>query len=1048
MTSTTQEKPAYVSASGSSKQTVIRVPTPDEAHEHRTMDFNQTGADVAHTFTIFDAASAKHVGLVEGARKTKPADTFFEAPYRTARVANIDELHATISALKPGAVVVAGANARPEGVARRQNAAFPFADGPGLLIIDADKLADGASIDSVRASIGLADVECVASPSASSGLSGGTEPPSGLRGLHLFYLIQNGVDVPETLHRLHARSINAGHGWSRLHRTGKVSARSPVDLALKTSNQACYEGGAICHDGVTQTRTVEVRHGRAFTMPPELTEVELATFNAKVAELEAVEVAEAQNVADVRSAYLDRMAATRNLTPGQAAAALSAAIPGAGGRGTLYGDHPIKLDNGRALTVSEAIAERLHEVSCYDPLEPEEGRGRAKLYAGQDKPTINSMLHGAQVFFMKPERVNDMFDDLGAPVEQEPAAEPTLAPGVDWEAVRAGTDQVFIIECEALAAKACAMGVPAIGFDRLGAAMKRGVAHKKLTTMSWAMRRVVILPGKITTSSTRQAAGLAAWLKSRKASVTIADLAAYGVGRDVTPATMVRITQDAVGHVDLDGLMGIGWEKFAATLGEIAYLRGSGDYVHLTDFTKGASPIRTKATMESDLANRWIAEGPTRKKVFKMVTESNYRIDLAGPTFAPWHPPTEITPDGEHFNIWRGFRLSPKHDAAIEDRIRAAVRSFFSSYDPITQTVTQSDEQVMVERWYWGWMGHVTKCTPVRPSASPTMQSSAEGIGKSLIFEMAKSFMGDACKIIDPGELKGEFTNWIEGAYFVIVNELSDSDTDLKQRMKTLRTNPDVTINNKYGAKYTVPNVMAFAMTTNEAFTHGMDADARREMVYSPTWMSAAASRALPPGPHRDAEMAHQALIGELAAHLSPSTPTASLADREAWGSALYAMLLDVDAGAMGFDPIAPAPSTAAKRAMALAGTSYATNERSVLVDDFAARLSQHGGLLFTTHGFAMYLELLEVEMKPLAAKKVLASFAKGKGMWVGSDSVRVPGLWPDNATRRLWGVLPRPLADASADARLKWLQSGGMGIDDPQNFGNLGAPASMEALW
>ena len=999
-----------------------------------------------HRFTVFaQDGAAKKVGLVDGARSTIPADNIFSAPYTTAEASTIDDLHRIVAALKPGSVIVAGVHAAtPRGTTRRQKEKFAFPEGPGLLIVDSDKLGDGATIDSVRASLGLADVECVASPSASSGLSGGTDPDSGLRGLHLFYLIQNGVDVPEALYRLHVRAINAGHGWSRLYETGKVAARSPVDMALKTSNQACYEGGAICHEGVTQARAVEVRHGRPFTMPPELTAAELATFKAKVAELESVEVAEGRDVADVRAAYLAKLADSRGLTSAQTDAVIRAAYS-TDDRGDLFGDHPIKLDNGRVLTVSEAIAERLHEVSCYDPLEPQEGRGRAMIFAGQDRPTINSMLHGGRVFFLKPESVADLFGELGEPIEQGPPQ--CTTGGINWDKVRTGNDQVFIIEGKALADKVCAMGVPAVGYEWLGSTMKRGTVHKKLTGFQWAQRRVVILPSKINKSSTRQAAGLAAWLKSRKAAVIIADLTAYG-GGDVTPASLVRISQDIVGHIDLNLVMGEGWEEFAITLGEIAYLRDASNYVHLTDFTMGASPIRTKASMELDLANRWIAEGNTRKKIFKMVTESVYRIDLAGPTFAPSHPPLEITPDGKHFNTWSGFALSPKHNADIEGHIRAAVRSFFSSYDPVSRTVRQSDEQAMVQRWYWGWMSHVAKCTPIRPSASPTMQSSAEGIGKSLIFEMCASFMGAACKIIDPAELRGDFSEWIEGAYFVVINELSDSDKELKQRMKTLRTNPNVTINNKYGAKYTVPNVMAFALTTNEAFTHGMDADARREMVYSPTWMSASAARALPPGTHRDAEMAHQALIGELAAHLSPSTPTASLADREAWGSALYAMLLDVDADAMGFDPIAPAPSTAAKRAMALSGTSNAANERSVLLDDFAARIAQHGGLLFTNSGFAHYLETLEVEMKPLAAKKVLTAFAKGKGMWVGSESVKMPGLLADNTTRRLWGVLPLPLADASPLSRLKWLQAGGMGLDAPQTFDTLAEPDSMEALW
>ncbi|MGR0480869.1 MAG: hypothetical protein ACTFAL_05550 [Candidatus Electronema sp. V4] len=69
----------------------------------------------------------------------------------------------------------------------------------------------------------------------------------------------------------------------------------------------------------------------------------------------------------------------------------------------LLADSTIYLENGDIVTVQEIIDNPLlyHEKNCYDPHEPDYGKGNiAKIYSNQARPIIHSHAHGNNNYYL------------------------------------------------------------------------------------------------------------------------------------------------------------------------------------------------------------------------------------------------------------------------------------------------------------------------------------------------------------------------------------------------------------------------------------------------------------------------------------------------------------------------------------------------------------------------------------------------------------------------------------------------------------------------
>ena len=389
-------------------------------------------------FTHFHTPNvAKRYEIVNGHAVKKPAATFKSGPFKTVSVTSMDEFVEFLETLTPGDFITAGVNqTRPsgmcglgEGDVHRTKEDFPFASGkPGLLIIDGDNLEElklhdtNSFAKALEELIGNADYAL--SPSASSGITVNSIVGP-FKGVHAFVFVDDASQIPETLEILHKRAVILGYGYPLITKAGVTLIRSLVDNAMKTPNQPCFEGGAILAEGLTQERKIlcsELGETPNFLDIEPLSLEEDAEFEIKTKELTG-SVSEKADA--VRASWLEehgKKLAAKGLEPGTIKNILDAALSSE--QPILSSDFEIHTDRYGIKTVRELLAEPevYHEAKCGDPLDPEDGAGKAKIYTlnQEGRPAIHSFAHGGATYILE----EDLFTDL----TKENCADTSISP--------------------------------------------------------------------------------------------------------------------------------------------------------------------------------------------------------------------------------------------------------------------------------------------------------------------------------------------------------------------------------------------------------------------------------------------------------------------------------------------------------------------------------------------------------------------------------------------------------------------------------------------
>ena len=389
-------------------------------------------------FTHFHAPNvAKRYEIVNGLAVKKPAATFKSGPFKTVSVTSMDEFAEFLETLTPGDFITAGVNqTHPsgmcglgEGDVHRTKENFQFASGkPGLLIIDGDNLEELKlhGIDSFAGAVEelIGNADYALSPSASSGITVNSIVGP-FKGVHAFVFVDDASQIPETLAILHKRAVILGYGYPLITKAGVTLIRSLVDTAMKTPNQPCFEGGAILAEGLTQERKIlcsELGETPNFLDIEPLSLEEDAEFEIKTKELTG---SVTEEEAAVRASWLEehgKKLAAKGCEPGTIKKILDAALSGE--RPILSSDFEIHTDRYGIKTVRELLAEPevYHEATCGDPLDPEDGAGKAKIYTlnQEGRPAIHSFAHGGATYILE----EDLFTDL----TKENCADTSISP--------------------------------------------------------------------------------------------------------------------------------------------------------------------------------------------------------------------------------------------------------------------------------------------------------------------------------------------------------------------------------------------------------------------------------------------------------------------------------------------------------------------------------------------------------------------------------------------------------------------------------------------
>lgn len=227
-------------------------------------------------------------------------------------------------------------------------------------------------------------------------------------------------------------------------------------------------------------------------------------------------------------------------------------------------------------------------------------------------------------------------------------------------------------------------------------------------------------------------------------------------------------------------------------------------------------------------------------------------------------------------NLFDGIAMEPKEGdcAPILELIRYLT----------SRAGEHDDECDAIMHWLLQWLAYPLQ----RPGAklrTAVVMHGDEGAGKNFLFDLVASIYGKYGCLVGQDELEDKFNDWRSCKLFVVGDEVSSRQELVhnKNRLKALITSPTVQINPKNLPRREEANHMNVVFLSNEITPLALDNSDRRYLViYTPRAKGFEFYRRL--GDWRDAGGAQ----------------------------AFYRYLLEYPLE--GFDPFAPAPSTAAKR--------------------------------------------------------------------------------------------------------------------------------------
>jgi hypothetical protein len=186
------------------------------------------------------------------------------------------------------------------------------------------------------------------------------------------------------------------------------------------------------------------------------------------------------------------------------------------------------------------------------------------------------------------------------------------------------------------------------------------------------------------------------------------------------------------------------------------------------------------------------------------------------------YPPPKICPD-KHYNMWKPFRVQLLTDlekdennrVIIPDDEREYLMAGFEFILNHIRIMTGNEEGAF--NYFLLWLGF-TFLYPAEKSVMPHLVGSM-GAGKSGLIMLFKYLLGKHKFIVseDPSkEIWGHFNGMMANAFFVILEELSITDTiKFEGILKGLVTEPEISINEKGEKPYTITSYHKFISSSN-----------------------------------------------------------------------------------------------------------------------------------------------------------------------------------------------------------------------------------------
>mgnify|MGYP005844577975 CR=1 FL=1 len=308
---------------------------------------------------------------------------------------------------------------KPAGATTRTNDAFAWPDGHGVMMLDydpplgGDALGRDALVSAIReAAPGLSGAAMLWWSSASSCIWQGDSELRGIKGQHLYLLVQDAADIPRAGKALVDRLWLVGHGHIEISKSGALLERTLVDDSVWQQSRLDFAGGAACGDGLDQRRgdpvIIEGQAERIDTRAalPDLTSEEREKLAAIQAEAKVAALPEAKGVKEQWiEARVQEMVTGADRGDREKVQEAESIARRALESGVLAGDLvvPVEVDAKiEMMPVGKLLDNRARYHGCMtrDPLEPEYDGARlvGRLFLLQARPVLYSFAHGGKAY--------------------------------------------------------------------------------------------------------------------------------------------------------------------------------------------------------------------------------------------------------------------------------------------------------------------------------------------------------------------------------------------------------------------------------------------------------------------------------------------------------------------------------------------------------------------------------------------------------------------------------------------------------------------------
>ncbi|MCD6297440.1 MAG: hypothetical protein J7M30_09820, partial [Deltaproteobacteria bacterium] len=277
---------------------------------------------------------------------------------------------------------------------------------------------------------GFEQVGYVFTPSTSSCIYGKDDNQlSGeSNGFHHYVIAKEPSDIPRFNDTLFKRLWLTGCGYIFISCSGAQLERTIYDQVVMSPERLDFVAGAVCKDGLEQRLPDPVYQAGDILdtiLLPSLTQQEESEFQNLVEQAKQ----DKRNEADtIRNEYFKteapRLAERLNVPQNKAREILSTRVSG-----KIDAEDSLEFDNGDSARAVDILKdpEKYHLKTLRDPLEPEQGKCKAKLFVNNDGSVIvNSYLHGGRTFRLQEDSkvqsellLEETREDLGAPYRPE-----------------------------------------------------------------------------------------------------------------------------------------------------------------------------------------------------------------------------------------------------------------------------------------------------------------------------------------------------------------------------------------------------------------------------------------------------------------------------------------------------------------------------------------------------------------------------------------------------------------------------------------------------